>query len=106
MEVVSFMSLVYTGSEAHGGFSGRLPDWHLAGHSVHGQPDPAVGADGPEVKVPHDVGGCLAREAGEALSQLIDRMSHAGEALGAGVGLVHESSILRIAGPRQGPSAT
>ena len=89
----------------HTGYSERQPD--PLPYLVRIQPDATIGTDGPEVEVPDDMGGCPASEAREALSQLIDCVSHAGEALGAGVGVfAHESSILWIAGPRQGPSAT
>jgi hypothetical protein len=83
---------------------GRLAT-QLSEAEVRGDPGPhhegvevdaSVGADGPDVQVPHDVAGLSAGETGEALSQLIDRVGHAGEALGAGVGFVHESSIHRI----------
>ena len=72
----------------HTGHSERQPD--PLTHLVMIQPDSAVGADGPDIQAPHDVAGLSAGETGEALSQLIDRVGHAGEALGAGVGLVHE----------------
>jgi hypothetical protein len=81
---------------------GRLstePGLGLGGHPLRRQPDASVGADGPEVEVPHDVAGLLAGEVGEALGQLIDRGGHAREALGAAVGVLHESSIHEIGGP-------
>jgi hypothetical protein len=83
---------------------GRLST-QLSEAEVRGDPGPhhegvevdaSVRADGPDVQVPHDVAGLLAGEAGEALGQLIDRGGHAREALGAAVGVLHESSIHEI----------
>ena len=85
------------------------PATQLSEAEVRGDPGPhhegvevdaSVGADGPDVQVPHDVAGLSAGEAREALGQLIDRGGHAREALGAAVGVLHESSIHRIREPR------
>ena len=116
MVIGLLMKLVYSGSLAyvkgHQPLRQLAPCWplgrlatQLSEAEVRGDPGPhhegvevdaSVGADGPDVQVPHDVAGLSAGETGEALSQLIDRVGHAGEALGAGVGFVHESSIHRI----------